>query len=115
MPSFFCAGASLAAKATGYQSTALLILDKGLGPEAIVRIFRTSASKIWRRDVSLMLLTGSISEHRSSPSTWSAEPSAGICRSLIGDSFGAISDAASRFVARRWRDIEAAAHGATAA
>ena len=47
---FFVAGCAASCRELGYPHVAALVLDDELGPEAIVRLFGTSASKTWRRD-----------------------------------------------------------------
>jgi hypothetical protein len=109
---FFCAGGSLAARSIGYARAADLILADGLTAERIVRLFSSSASKSWREDAAMIVLCGSISRYRASPQSWNPEPEATFARGLIGDAFGDVGDAATRFVRANWSAIERLAHGA---
>jgi hypothetical protein len=111
----FAAGAAIAAKSLKYVSLAQTILDEQLGPKRIAAVFRLSACKTARADCAFILLAGSVSKYKSSPQHWGPEPEAGLCRALVGHDFRRVSDEATKFVAKRWREIEALAHGAVAA
>jgi hypothetical protein len=103
---FFCVGSSLAARSIGYARAADLIVADGLTAERIDRLFSSSASKSWREDAAMIVLCGSISRYRAAPQSWSPEPEATFARGLIGDAFGDVSDAATRFVSGNWSAIE---------
>lgn len=111
---FFSAAASMAARQLKYPVASQLILSEGTGPQAVVRLFRTSASKRWREDVGRIIIAGSLAQRRGEPHSWTEEPAAGIVRDLLGNDLQRISAQAEKFVANFWPHIEALAHGAAA-
>ena len=113
---FFIAGASIACGDLRYRHVSALIVDDELGPHAIASLFKLSASRSAKVDCAFVLLCGSISKYRAAPpATWSAEPEAGICRTLVGGDFPLISDQATKFVAKHWIEIRQLVYGAEAA
>jgi hypothetical protein len=103
----FAAGASVAAKWLKYEHVSQLILDDMLGPERVLRLFSSSASKTWKRDAALVLLSGSAARYRAHRESWTPEPAARLARDLVGDAFGfgAVSNAATRLVRESWARI----------
>jgi len=112
---FAIAGASLAARKLKYPSLAAAIFEERLEPQAIARLFKLSAGKTARADCALVILSGSVSKYRAHRETWSPEPEASLANELVGPDFARVSDAAAKFVAKRWDEISALAHGAEAA
>jgi hypothetical protein len=90
-------------------------MEEQLGPERIARVFQLSACKTARTDCAFVILCGSVSKYRAHRETWSPEPEATIARTLVGGDFALISEQATNFVAKHWREIEALAVGAEAA
>jgi hypothetical protein len=111
----FSAGASVAAKSLRYIRLSETIMEEQLGPERIARVFQLSACKTARTDCAFVILCGSVSKYRAHRETWSPEPEATIARTLVGGDFALISEQATNFVAKHWREIEALAVGAEAA
>lgn len=112
---FFSAGASLAARSLKYVRLAETIMEEQLGPERIATVFRLSACKSARADCAFVLLSGSISKYRAAPGGCSAQPESALCRSLVGNDFDLVSNAATRLVREHWREIVHLAAGAAAA
>jgi hypothetical protein len=109
---FAVAGAALAARKLKYVHISETIIEERFGPERIVRLFSASASKTAKTDCALIILAGSISECRAHRQTWSPEPEARLAKELVGRDFARVNDAAARFVAKRWSEIQALAVGA---
>ena len=112
---FALAGASLAGRKLKYPSLAAAIFEQGLEPQAIARLFKLSAGKRARADCALVILSGSVSKYRAHRETWTPEPEATLAKELVGPDFARVSDAAAKFVAKRWSEIEELAGGAAAA
>lgn len=112
---FTIAGCAVAAKALGYDRVGDLIVAQGMGPHAVVRLFRSSASKTWKRDAALIVLSGSVARYKAAPVSWGPEPTATLARDLIGDDLGAISDTATRLVREHWPAIQDLVGGEAAA
>ena len=111
----FSAGASIAAQSLKYLHLAETIMEEQLGPERIATAFRLSACKTAKADCAFILLSGSISKYRAAPGGWSAQPESVLCRSLVGNDFDLVSNAATRLVREHWREIVHLAAGAAAA
>ena len=109
---FAVAGAALAARKLKYVHVSETIIEERFGPEQIVRLFLASASKSAKTDCALIILAGSISECRAHRETLSPEPEARLAKELVGPDFARVNDAAAKFVAKRWSEIEALAAGA---
>jgi hypothetical protein len=111
----FSAGASISAQSLKYARLAETIMEEELGPERLATVFRLSACKTAKVDCAFVLLCGSTSKYRAAPEVWSAEPEAGICRTLVGGDFALISDQATKFVDKHWIEIRRLINGAEAA
>jgi hypothetical protein len=109
MANFFAAGAAIACRVLKYEHAAQLIVDRGLEAHEIRRLLASSASKTWKRDVSLIIVAASVARWKAAPDKWSGDIEAVIARELVGSDFMSVSDAAARLGKARWSEIEALA------